>query len=255
MTDPVNYIEFQKGNIPLVISVPHGGKIDVDTIPRRTKGVLGIDGETIKIAWKLIDLIESFYREEQMEGKSPSYIISKVSRSRIDLNRKESESFIPHSNIAQQIYRFYHDKIRESILYNLNIYEKSVLIDLHGFEKANRPPGFRDVDIILGTNNLESFYSSRIPKKEWGNNVRGKIVQKFTKLNIPIAPSHPQRREYVLTGGYITKKYGASQITNSQAIQIELSDKIRIQDLKLREEVLYALAKILFEELQNIKKI
>lgn len=255
MKDPASYIEFLKGDIPLVISVPHGGKLDVDEIPRRIIGFLGIDGETIEFSRELIDLIKNFYEKKNIIGKSPSYIMSKVARSRIDLNREESEAFIQHSKLAKQIYRFFHDKIKETVINNLEIYERSILIDLHGFEKANRPPGFRDVDIILGTNNLESFYSSKIPKKEWGNNLRGRIVQKFTDLNIPIAPSHPQRREYVLTGGYITKTYGASQIPNSQVIQIELSDKIRIQDLELRKEVQYALATIFVEELQNIKRI
>jgi N-formylglutamate amidohydrolase len=255
MKDPASYIEFLKGDIPLVISVPHGGNLEVDEIPRRTKGVLGIDGETIMIARELVDLIKDFCEKRNIDGRSPSYIMAKVARSRIDLNREESEAFIPHSKLAQQIYRFFHDKIKETVINNLRVYERSILIDLHGFEKANRPPGFRDVDIILGTNNLESFYSSKIPKKEWGNNIRGRIVQKFTELNIPIAPSHPQRREYVLTGGYITKKYGASQIPYSQVIQIELSDKIRIEDLKLRTDVLHALATIFVDELQNIKSI
>jgi hypothetical protein len=101
----------------------------------------------------------------------------------------------------------------------------------------------------LGTNNLESFFSEPIRRENWGDNIRGKIIQKFLELKIPIAPGHPKRREYVLTGGYITKKYGASQIPQSQAIQIEFSDKIRIQDQVLRELVLNSLAEILVKHL------
>jgi len=255
MLELTTYIKFQKGDIPLILSVPHGGKLECNNIPKRKTGILGIDGETIEIAKNLRSLIENYYQEQNVDGTSISYIISKAPRSRIDLNREELEAFVQHSEFAKQIYKYYHNKIKEIILDNLKVFERSLLIDIHGFEKANRPPGFRDVEIVLGTNNLESFYSERIPKKEWSNNIRGKIVQKFNELNIAIAPSHPQRREYVLTGGYITKNYGASQIPNSQVIQIELSDRIRIQDLKLRETVLHTLAKIFFEELQNIKKI
>jgi N-formylglutamate amidohydrolase len=249
------YIEFQKGDLPLVLSVPHGGKLVCDDIPIRTNGILGTDGETIEIAKKLVNLINNHYKVKKENTIYPSYIISKVPRNRIDLNREEIVAFVQHSKRAKQIYRFFHSKIRETILNNLKVYERSVLIDLHGFEKANRPPGFRDVDIVLGTNNLESLYPVKLSKNKWGNNIRGNIIQKFTELNIPIAPSHPQRREYVLKGGYITKKYGASQIPNSQAIQIELSDRIRIKDQKLRKKVLYVLAKILLEDIEKIKLI
>ncbi|MFX0080529.1 MAG: hypothetical protein ACFE94_02150 [Candidatus Hodarchaeota archaeon] len=254
MLDLFNYIEWQQGNIPLILSVPHGGTLECENIPKRTSGVLGIDGETIEIAKILIALIQTFFKQQYSQFNTPSYIISKVRRSKIDLNREESEAYVQGSNIAKQIYNFYHKKIEEFVLDNLKIYERSLIIDLHGFEKANRPPGFRDVDIVLGTNNLESFYSEKIPKKDWGKNIRGRIVEKFLELSIPIAPSHPKRGEYVLTGGYITKKYGASLIPNSQALQIEISDRIRVQDGELRKVVLNALAKILFEDLKGITK-
>lgn len=255
MLDLSEYIEFQQGNIPLILSVPHGGTLECENIPKRSSGILGIDGKTIEIAKKLIAKIKNKSKQQNSGVKTPSFIISKVRRSKIDLNREETDAYVQGSYIARQIYRFYHEKIEEIVLYNLNVYKSSLLIDLHGFEKTNRPLGFRDVDVVLGTNNLESFFSAKIPRKDWGKNVRGRIVQKFIELNVPIAPSHPKRNEYVLTGGYITKKYGASQIPRSQAIQIEFSDKIRIQDEELKEIVLNALAQIFFEELKNFKKL
>ena len=78
--------------------------------------------------------------------------------------------------------------------------------------------------------------------------MRGKIVKKFNELNIPIAPGHPRRSEYVLKGGYIVQKYGASRIKDSQAIQIEFSDTIRLYDEELREKALNSLAQLFFEE-------
>jgi len=244
-----DYVEFQKGTIPLIISVPHGGTLECENIPKRSNGILGIDGKTIEIAKKLMELIRTNFREQNLEFEIPSYIISKVRRSKIDLNRDETEAFNPSSVIAKKIYNAYHNKVRGFIMNNLKLFNSSLLIDIHGFEKNKRPPGFRDVDIILGTNNLESFFVEPVLKRDWGNNIRGKIIQRFLELKIPIAPGHPKRREYVLTGGYITKKYGASQIPKSQAIQIEFSDKIRIQDQELRELVLNSLADILVKNL------
>jgi len=82
---------------------------------------------------------------------------------------------VQNSSLAQQIYQFYHKKIEELILENVNSFDNSLLIDIHGFESNKRPSGFRDVDLILGTNNLETFFSKPVPKKLWGNTIRGKI--------------------------------------------------------------------------------
>ena len=181
--------------------------------------------------------------------RKPSYIISKVRRSKIDLNRDEGEAYNPVSLLGKEIYRFYHGKIKELILENIRAHDYSMLLDIHGFERNNRPSGYRDVELILGTNNLESFFSKSIPKKDWAKNLRGKIIRRFLDLNIPIAPGHPRRNEYVLTGGFITQKYGASTITNSQAIQIEFSDRIRKFDTNLRSIVLHTIAEVFFNEI------
>jgi N-formylglutamate amidohydrolase len=243
------YIEFQKGNTPLLISVPHGGIKKSEFIPKRTQGILGIDGETVKIAKNLIEAIKKQNRAAKIENINPSYIISNVRRSRIDLNRKPIEAYSQNSPIAKDIYNFYHSTINEIIMSNLKLYSRSLLVDIHGFEKERRPVGFRDVDIILGTNNLKSFFPEPVPKREWGNTIRGKIIQKLTDLSIPIAPGHPTRKEYVLKGGLITKIYGASQIQRSQAMQIEFSDKIRLYDKELRNLVLKTLAEAFSEYL------
>ena len=255
MVNLKDYVEFQKGTLPLIISVPHGGTLECKNIPKRSQGILGIDGMTIEISKILIEIIKLKFKELKLKNNTPSYVISKVRRSKIDLNREETEAVVQNSSIAKKIYKTYHEKIKEFVMANLKFFARSLLIDIHGFEKAKRPPGFRDVDIILGTNNLESFFFGPILRNNWGNNIRGEIIQKFLDLEIPIAPGHPKRKEYVLTGGYITKKYGASQIPKSQAIQIEFSDKIRIQDHELRERVLNALAKILVKNLLEIEKV
>jgi len=237
------FITFQKGTFPIIISVPHGGNLEINDLPARKSGILGPDKKTIELATQLIDELNKLD-----ENRQCSYIISKVPRSKIDLNRQKNEAFTPGSELALKIYRFYHAKIKEYIEYNLMNFKRSLLIDIHGFEKHKRPEGFRDVDIILGTNNLESIYSKQIPKKDWDKNLRGRIVKRFIELGIPIAPGHQRRREYVLTGGYITKTYGAKNIKSSQTIQIEFSDRVRIEDSDLRDLIVHTLVEILHDE-------
>jgi len=246
-----NFIIYHKGDIPLIISVPHGGTLKVKRIPFRSNGITGIDKKTKELALILIKKVKEFYRIRNLKNESPSYIISNVHRSKIDLNRIESEAYNKDSEVAKEIYRFYHEKIKELINYNLEHFKTSLLIDIHGFEKDKRPKGFRDVDLILGSNNLKTILGNNVPRRFWKQNIRGRIIKKYLNLNISIAPEHPLRREYILTGGYITKKYGASKIYNSRTLQIEFSDKIRLYDDKLKEIVLSTLVEALCDEIRN----
>ncbi len=239
------YIKFERGSLPLIISVPHGGTLDINGIPNRTKGVLGIDKATIELAQEFNYILKNLSSNYFSTPQTPSSIISKIRRKQIDLNRMQSEAYSPDSHLAEKCYLFYHDKIKELILENINIFNISILLDLHGFEKNKRPQGYRDVEIILGTNNLASFFSEPVSVKNRANNLRGTIIKKFIDLDIPIAPGHPRRKEYVLMGGYITQKYGASELEKSQAMQIEISDRIRIYDKELRNRVLESLAEVL----------
>ncbi|MFW9900457.1 MAG: hypothetical protein ACFFDY_04120 [Candidatus Thorarchaeota archaeon] len=248
-----NYVESEEGNIPLIISVPHGGLLECSSIPRRQIGILGIDKGTIEFSKNFINQIEQRFKIKDSKDKKPFHIFSKIQRSKLDLNRRESEAYNQISFIAREIYNYYHFKIKEWILGNLKTYNRSILIDIHGFERDKRPSGFRDVDLILGTNNLTSLFHEPVPKRDWGKNIRGRIIQKFLEFNIPIAPGHPRRREYVLKGGYITRMYGASHIPKNQTIQIEISDRIRIDDEVLKEEVINLLVDVFFEELKNLQ--
>ncbi|MFX1569755.1 MAG: hypothetical protein ACFFCV_15455 [Promethearchaeota archaeon] len=250
MVDLRNYLECKAGNIPLIISVPHGGLFDCTSIPRRQIGILGIDKGTIEFSKNLINHINQKFKNELSKDKVPSYIYSKVPRNKLDLNRNKALAYNQNSFLAREIYNYYHYKIKEWILGNVKTFNRSLLIDIHGFESDKRPSGFRDVDVILGTNNLASLFYEPVPKRNWGKNIRGKIIQKFLDINIPIAPGHPRRREYVLTGGYITRTYGAVNIPKSQTIQIELSDRIRMYDEELKDEVIILLTDIFFEELK-----
>ena len=50
------YIKFERGSLPLIISVPHGGTLEIKGIPNRSQGVLGIDKATIELAQELNSL-------------------------------------------------------------------------------------------------------------------------------------------------------------------------------------------------------
>ena len=243
-----DYIEFAKGNIPIILSVPHGGILEVESIPNREHGIKGVDKNTIEIARKLIEIIR---QKSGTDLKIPAYVVCNVPRIKVDINRPKSKAFNKDSELACSIYLDYHQRLKELIYSNIKSFNKSLLVDIHGFETERRPHGFRDVDIIIGTNNLESIVRNKLPKRDWGKNIRGRMIKNFIQKGISIAPGHHLRREYVLKGGFITQTYGFRQIENSQALQIELSDRVRILDKNLRTEVLQILGEVLYREINE----
>jgi len=247
MEDLNKYIMHAKGTIPLILSVPHGGELLCEKIPPRINGVLGIDKNTISLAQDLIQQIKNIYYEKINQSKKPSFIFCNIARSKIDLNRPSEKAFNQSSTLAKDFYLSYHNNLVKYITHNITCYNQSLLLDIHGFEVDSRPRGFRDVDIILGTDNLKSLYAKPIKKKEWEDNIRGDIIKNFLDKDISIAPGHPRRREYILSGGFITKKYGASRFRNSQTLQIEFSDRIRIHNDELKTIVLQSLAEVIFK--------
>jgi N-formylglutamate amidohydrolase len=243
------YIKFQKGNIPLIISIPHGGTVKLKEIPKRKNGVIGIDKATIELGKDLITKIEQKI-ENLMDQTSKCYFIySKIHRSRIDINREPEKAYNNNSKLARKLYSLYHKKLKEFISHSIKHNGYSILLDIHGFESYKRPEGYRDVDIVLGTNNLKSLFPDSVAKKDRNKNIRGRIIEKFLKRDIPIAPGRPRRSEYILKGGYITQNYGASEIKHSKALQIEFSERIRIWDKKLRNHVVNALTEVLYEQI------
>lgn len=247
MEDLSKLIVHTKGTMPLILSVPHGGEFLCDEIPTRLVGICGIDKNTINLAQELVEKIFNVYYKRKEQTQKPSLIFCNVARNKIDLNRPIETAFNNSSKFAKSIYQKYHDTLKKYVIQNIETHGTSLLLDIHGFEAKSRPPGFRDVDLILGTDNLKSLCNTPIKKNEWSNNIRGNIINTFLDLEISIAPGHPGRKEYVLSGGYITQKYGASQIFNSQALQIEFSDRIRVHDEQLKKKVLNSLAEIIFD--------
>ena len=244
-----NLINFEQGNVPIILSIPHGGTIECEKIPKRTNGITGIDKCTIEIGLQIISKIKTLSINKSSKQMTPSYIICQLRRSKIDLNRVENEAYMKNSQLAKEIYEFYHNKLQEFIRYNLESFNKSLLIDIHGFEKHKRPAGYRDVEIVLGTDNLKSLSTEPIPKREWDKTLRGELVSRFLDLGIEIAPGHPRRKEYVLTGGYIIRQYGASKILKSKAIQIEFSDSIRYKEKELKGKVISSIAELICDNI------
>ena len=122
-----DYIEFIAGNLPIVISAPHGGGLEPIEIPDRdcTGCVYVRDSRTQELVRQMSDAIfEEF-------GCYPYIIINRLHRKKLDANRDIGDA-ADGDPLAEQAWFDFHDFIetaKDSITGNFG---KGLYLDLHG---------------------------------------------------------------------------------------------------------------------------
>lgn len=122
------YIEYHKGNLPIVISVPHGGSLVPSSIPNRTcnSAVNVSDENTIELAHQIDS---SFVKAT---GCHPHIIYCNLHRSKLDCNRNLSDGACANAE-AEQAWNEFHQYIDSAQTTALNQdNQKAFYIDLHG---------------------------------------------------------------------------------------------------------------------------
>jgi hypothetical protein len=141
------YFQCTKGNMPVLISVPHGGALVPDDIPNRDFGSYKKDRNTVLVS-------KSILRAFETKGLKPYVIVMELHRRRIDVNRGSKEGAQHPEMLA--VYKSYHNTIKE---WRREIQQKfgyCLLIDLHG-QKAKR--GFVELGYGLSKEHLSSLDS------------------------------------------------------------------------------------------------
>ncbi len=123
-----NYVEYQVGNLPVVIAVSHGGNLEPTSIPDRTcnNAVLVSDAFTIETA---LEIKNKFFLST---GCYPHLIISHLKRNKMDPNRNIAEGACGNLS-AETAYNEFHSFITQArntanAQYNFNTF----FVDLHG---------------------------------------------------------------------------------------------------------------------------
>lgn len=123
-----NYVEYQVGGLPIVISVPHGGALSPMSIPDRScnSPVFYKDEFTVETALLIKDQLF------QKTGCYPHLIISHLHRSKLDLNRNIADGACGNSDAATawtEFHNFIRDARNEA---NLRYDSNTIFVDLHG---------------------------------------------------------------------------------------------------------------------------
>lgn len=120
-----SYCEYLPGELPLVISTPHGGKLKPDELATRTYGVLSEDSNTQDLARRISAEVK------KATGKQMTLVISHLHRSKLDPNREIKEA-AQGDKMAEKIWGEYHTFIDEALGAAVARHGRAFFIDLHG---------------------------------------------------------------------------------------------------------------------------
>jgi|MDSW01.1.fsa_nt_gb N-formylglutamate amidohydrolase len=206
------YVQYQEGNMPLVISAPHDGHLKPGSMADRKSGVKVRDLGAGVIAKHLSD--EIYLRS----GRRPYLITTTLHRIKCDMNREIGEA-AQGDEVAEKVWREYHQSIKQALASaKKDGGGKALLIDIHGHGHPN--------------DWIEVGHAAPLDGSEWisGATSVGAYLsdQGFKAVPSPEIPD-PGEEKY-FSGGYITRHYRTKDI---RTIQFELSSPMRKKKVRL----------------------
>lgn len=120
-----SYSEYVPGELPLVISAPHGGRLKPETMADRTYGVRSEDSNTQDLARRIAAEVK------KATGRQMTLVISQLHRSKLDPNREIKEA-AQGDKMAETVWGEYHAFIEEALRAAVARHGRAFFIDLHG---------------------------------------------------------------------------------------------------------------------------
>ena len=116
------YVEYIPGELPVVLSAPHGGDLRPAEIDDRAFGTVGTDRNTVELTLAVRDAMI------ELTGSAPSVIISHLARSKLDPNRDVDEA-AQGNPFAEQAWAEFQDWTRRA---RSLIRGEGMYFDIHG---------------------------------------------------------------------------------------------------------------------------
>ncbi|MBL7813808.1 MAG: hypothetical protein JNL70_02295 [Saprospiraceae bacterium] len=236
-----DYVQYRAGNIPIIITAPHGGRLKPEGIPdRKCAGcVVEMDANTKELAWQIDSALQIEF------GGLPHIIVNELHRSKFDANRDIDDA--ADGNAAVEIsFHEWHQFIQAAKDDIKARFGKGLLIDLHGHGHAVQrleigyllqDDDWRKSDKTLDTpqyfkrTGIKNLILHNVDSLSGSEMLRGAFAL-GTLLAVngyPAVPSvqdpAPQKEETYFDGGYNTQRHGSRDSTTIDAIQIECNNK------------------------------
>lgn len=221
---PSDLVAVQEGQLPIILSAPHGGLAKVPGVPER-KGeglvkkpggfVTARDGGTEELAHDLSRAVEAKL------GKKPYLVAARFARKYIDPNRPPEAGYeVP---AAKPVYDAYHDALARFCRDVQKAHGRGLLLDLHG-------QGTAADTIFRGTKDGKTvtLLVQRFgpPAHNGPKSFFGLLAGRGCKVH----PTDGGREQAGFTGGYIVQTYGSHEGYGIDAIQLEFGGDYRARE-------------------------
>ena len=138
-------VEYLVGSLPVIISVPHGGKLTPESIPDRTRGTLVTDRNTEALAR---EIAQAFI---DLTGKSPHIIFCHLKRTKLDCNRPLEEAAQGNKE-AGRVWQGFHGYIQDARETIVRSNGSGLYLDLHG---QSHPAGRLELGYLISNVRLQ----------------------------------------------------------------------------------------------------
>jgi hypothetical protein len=245
--DNAELVVSQLGDLPVVISAPHGGNLEFPGVsPRKGEGLesgpagfrVVRDGGTEELALEVARQLA-----ERMKGR-PSFVISRVHRRYVDFNRPP-EIAVENAQ-ARIVYDQYHVAVTDAVRTIREKHGFGLLIDIHG-QGSSAETVYRGTSNGLTVSGLRKQFGEQFHAGENG------LLALLKKRDWKVHPDPFDGKEQAgFTGGHIVRTYGSHRSDGIDAIQLELGGNYR--KTAVRERIAREMADAIAEHIELVRK-
>lgn len=249
------YIESWPGELPLVLSAPHGGYSRPKELSNRSTGRLMRDAFTIELTMEITRALR------RKLGKSPHVIVCHLARNKLDANREIKEA-AQGNPTAEMAWHEYHEAIRVAERAVMASHRRGLYLDIHGHSHEKQRV---EIGYLLGKDEIQwpaqrlnqpqvvARSSIRLLDASSDDDFTGLIRGPFSlgglleERGVPCVPSPAakvEKDDLYFNGGYDTATHGSLDGEGLDAIQLEVPSSFRNEKVA-RERFARALADVL----------
>lgn len=219
------FVHVESGDLPIIVSAPHGGQLDVlDVEPRqvdgRTTGGAGFvvtrDTGTEELAAEVAKAVAKRFQ------KKPYVVVARSHRKFVDMNRPPEIAY--EDPDAKPVYEAYHSALTTACSAVQKKYHKGLLLDLHGQGEA------KDT-VYRGTHDGKTVTLLRERFGEGAQTGEQSLFGQLKHHGWKVYPDPLDGKEQAgFRGGYIVQTYGSHQGFGIDAMQLEFGADYRSKE-------------------------
>jgi hypothetical protein len=212
------YIEYLAGDLPFILSAPHGGREKPEELPDREQGTFAFDTNTQELARQIADELH------RRTGHWAHIIICRVNRRKLDCNREimEAAAGNRHAEQAWNEFQAFIDSAQDSVVKRQG---RGLYIDLHGHGHAEQrlelgylhsadQLALSDAELSAAPYPADSSLRAIAAREStpYAELVRGRtsfggLMENYGFASAP-SPSNPHPKPPFFRGGYNAARHG-----------------------------------------------